>query len=93
MPDKKENNLIIDLLQEVREEQKTQSVILTEVQIDLAEHKEGVILNREEIKEHRTRLRSLEEPREAFKLLRKYLIGLGGMAAAVLGILKFLNYL
>lgn len=80
------DDLIVDLLKEVREEQKTHSTILTEVQIDLAEHKEGV-------EQCRARLDTLEEPRKAFKLLKKYLIGAGAIAASALAILKFLGHI
>ena len=92
MPNKRDD-LIVDLLQEVREDQKTHSGILSELQQDVAintkdltEHKEGVIQNRARIVE-------LEKPREAFKLLKKYVIGVGSIAAALLGILKFFDYL
>ena len=92
MPDKKDD-LIVDLLQEVREDQKAHSTILVELQqdvakntVDLTEHKEGVVQNR-------TRIEKLEEPGKAFKLLKKYLLGFGAVAGSVIAILKFLDYL
>ena len=92
MPDKKDD-LIVDLLQEVREDQKAHSTILIELQqdvakntVDLTEHKEGVVQNR-------TRIENLEEPGKAFKLLKKYLLGFGAVAGSVIAILKFLDYL
>ena len=92
MPNKNDD-LIVDLLQEVREDQKAHSSILVELHqdvarntVDLKEHKEGVIQNR-------TRIEKLEEPGKAFKLLKKYLIGLGATAGSIIAILKFLDYL
>lgn len=92
MPSKKDD-LIVDLLQEVREDQKAHSTILIDLKqdvatntVDLAEHKEGVIQNR-------ARIVKLEEPRIAFKLLKKYLVGASAVAGSVLVILKFLDLL
>ena len=92
MPDKRDD-LIVDLLQEVREDQKAHSTILIELHqdvskntVDLAEHKEGVIQNRK-------RIEKLEEPAIAFKLLKKYLLGFGAVAGSAIAILKFLDYL
>ena len=89
----KKDDLVIDLLQEVREDQKAQTTILIELQKDvskntedLTEHKEGVIQNR-------VRIEKLEEPRIVFKVLKKYTLGVGGIAGAVLVTLKLLNYL
>ena len=90
MPTKKDD-LIVDLLQEVREDQKAHSSILIVLQqdvskntIDLTEHKEGVI-------QCRSRLDKLEEPRVAFKLLKKYLLGTGAIAGSIYAILKILG--
>ena len=92
MPNKKDD-LIVDLLQEVREDQKSHSTILIELQqdvakntVDLTEHKEGV-------RQCQVRLDKLEEPHVAFKLLKKYLLGVGAVAGSILVILKFLDYL
>ena len=92
MPNKKDD-LIVDLLQEVREDQKAHSTILVELQqdvakntVDLTEHKEGVIQNRK-------RIEKLEEPAKAFKILKKYLLGFGAGAGSILAVLKFLDYL
>lgn len=92
MPDRKDD-LIVNLLQEVREDQKSHSSILNDLQQDVAvntkdltEHKEGVIQNRK-------RIEKLEEPGKAFKLLKKYLIGFGAVAGSILAVLKFLDYL
>ena len=89
----KKDDLIVDLLQEVREDQKTHSTILTDLQrdvavntVDLTEHKEGVIQNR-------ARIVRLEEPGNAFKLLKKYLLGASAIAGSLLVIFKFLDLL
>ena len=92
MPDKKDD-LIVNLLQEVREDQKSHSTILTGLQqdvakntVDLTEHKEGVVQNR-------SRIEKLEEPGKAFKLLKKYLLGMGAVAGSILAILRFLGHI
>ena len=89
----KEDKLIVSLLKEVREDQKEHSSILVDLQqdvskntADLTEHKEGVVQNRK-------RIEKLEEPGNAIKLLKKYLLGVGAVAGAVIAILKFLDYL
>ena len=93
MPTKKNDDLIVDLLQEVREDQKAHSIILVKLHqnvskntVDLTEHKEGVMQNRK-------RIEKLEEPAIAFKLLRKYLLGAGAVAGSVLAILRFLGHI
>jgi hypothetical protein len=80
-------------LQEVREDQKAHSTILIEMQqdvakntVDLTEHKEGVVQNRE-------RIEKLEEPGKAFKLLKKYLLGAGAIAGSIYAVLRILGYL
>ena len=85
-------DLVLTLLKEVRDEQKSHSTILVKMQRDvsintkdLTEHKEGVIQNRK-------RIVVLEEPRKAFSVAKKYLIGLGAISAAVVAILKAVNY-
>lgn len=89
----KNDDLIVELLKEVREEQRTHSTILIELQNDVAintkdltEHKEGVIQNRK-------RIEKLEQPAIALGLIKKTILGLGAVSASLLGILKFLNYL
>ena len=87
----KKEDLIVDLLQEVREDQKAHSTILIELQhdvsintSDLTEHKLGVQQNRK-------RIEKLEEPAVAFSFIKKAIIGLGAVAGAVYGILKLIN--
>ena len=87
----KNKDLIVSLLHEVRDEQKTHSTILIELQhdvsintADLTEHKEGVIGNR-------ARIAKLEEPAKAFGIIKKYVIGLGAIAGSIYGILRFLE--
>lgn len=85
-------DLVVELLKEVREEQRVQSDILIELQRevavntkDLTEHKEGVIQNR-------SRIEKLEEPAVALRIIKKYLLGMGAIAAAIAGILKLFDY-
>lgn len=89
MPSKKDD-LIVDLLQEVREDQRSHSQILTDLQINvgintkvLAEHQKVSAGNSKRISE-------LEEPRIAFKVLKKYLIGVSSIAAAIFAISKYI---
>lgn len=89
------NQILVDLLQEVRAEQKEQTIVLGDLKIDvsqntkdLTEHKEGVILERKKNAEQDLRLDKIEEPRIVFKFLKKYIIGAGAIAAAVYAILR-----
>jgi len=86
-------DLVVDLLQEVRQDQKEHSVILIELKNDvsvntkdLAEHIEGVTQNR-------ARIVKLEEPRKAFGVIKEGLLIIGSIAAAFLAVLKFLAIL
>jgi len=97
MPSKKDD-LVVELLQEIREDQKSQSGVLHEHSIllmdvkkdveqntqDLREHKEGVIQNR-------VRIEKLEEPRIFLKHLKKILIGVGAVAGAIYMVLRLLG--
>ena len=85
------DDLIVDLLQEVREDQKAHSTILIELQRDvevntkdLTEHKEGVQQNRKRIEE-------LEKPGKALKFIKNLALKAGALAAASLAILKLLD--
>ena len=86
-------DLALVLLKEVRDEQKTHSKILVKMQrdvcintVDLTEHKLGVQQNRK-------RIEMLEEPSVAFSVIKKYIIGLGAIAAAVLAIYETIEHL
>ena len=92
MPNKKDD-LVVTLLNEVREDQKVHSTILIELQQDVAtntkdltEHKEGVIQNRK-------RIEVLEEPGKVFGVVKKYLLGAGAIAGSVYGIYRLVNLL
>ena len=108
------DNLIVDLLKEVRDEQKKlieksnehreetmrwQNIAtsrLTNIEVDLREHKEGVIQNRKSIKIFDSRLESLEQPGKAKQFLYDHgmktfkFITAAGAALAVVG--KYLNW-
>jgi hypothetical protein len=90
--------IILDLLREVREEQRKQSDILNEVRRDveintndLADHIEGVRLNREEIKEHRERLEELEQPKKIIKYIKGLIVGAATISGSVITLLKVLD--
>lgn len=92
MPEKRDD-LIVDLLQEVRKDQKEHSEILVDLKHnvavntkDLTDHKEGVVQNRK-------RIEKLEEPSKMFAVAKKYLLGAGAIAGAILVIIKFSNAL
>lgn len=87
----KKDDLILDLLKEVREDQKSHSIILVEVQKDVAKNTEDLADHIEGVKQNRARIEKLEEPKKAFGVFKKYLIGAGGIAAAIIGIIKLIN--
>ena len=68
---------------------------LDAIEIDLREHKEGVIQNRDSIKTYEERfnkrLEDLEAPKKAFKTLFKYAAGLSTLVGLVYGIMKLLR--
>ena len=102
MPGKDE--LMLELLKEVRSDQKEHSNILIKMQVDVKKNKDDleehmaqtravrelVLVHKEEFD---ARIEKLEEPRKAFSLLKKYIIGLGAVATAALAILKFFDYI
>lgn len=92
MPNK-EDDLIIVLLKEVREDQKDHSTILVELQKDVSRNTDDLEVHIEGVMQNRGRIERLEEPSKAFKILKKYILGLGAIAGSVLAIMKFLNYL
>ena len=92
MPDRKDD-LVIDLLQEVREDQKAQTTILIELQKDVSINTEDLTEHKKGVQQCQVRLDKLEEPRVAFKLIKTYTLGIGGIAGAVLVTLKLLDYL
>ena len=102
MADKKD--ILVELLQEVRADQKSHSETLTRVEYDvkrntddLEEHMEQtrsvkllVLAHREE---YTQRLNELEEPSKVFVILKKYAIGLGALAGAIAAIIKLISSL
>ena len=61
---------------------------LEKIEIDLREHKEGVVNNRHLIKKASDRLNKLEEPSKARKYGYKVMIGIGAVAAAIYAVLR-----
>jgi hypothetical protein len=93
-------DLLVELLQEVREKQDAHSeilhhhsMVLKEVQRDLFEHKEGVIQNRESLSCHTSRLEKLEEPGKVGLVVKKYLIAIGTVVASLMAIERFSDWL
>lgn len=89
----KQNDLIVDLLKEVRDEQKEHSRMLTTTQIDIAEVKVDLAKHIEGVVQNRKRIEALEEPRKAFAVLKSYVLGTGAIAGAILGLIKLSKYL
>jgi len=89
----KKDDLIVDLLQEVREDQKAHSTILIELQQDVATNTKDLTEHKKGVQQCQIRLDKLEEPGKVFKFLKKYLLGTGAVVGSILVILKFLNYL
>lgn len=97
------DKLIIDLLNEVREDQKTHSVILIDLQRDVSTNTKGLDSHMEQTqaikqlvidnkKEADIRLEKLEEPRKIFGILKKYLIGSAAIVGSAYGIAKAFEY-
>lgn len=108
------DNIIYDLLKEVRDEQKkilekqaehkeetakwqsSTSERLANIEVDLREHKEGVIQNRFTLKAYNERLVKLEEPGKVKEFMYNHsmkifkLIAATGGALAIIG--KWLNW-
>ena len=103
MPGK--DDIIVSLLQEVREDQKDQSNVLHDHSLllgdmkkdiaqntkDLAEHKEGVVQNRVALVGHGKRILKLEEPKIFWKTLKGGIVTIGTLTGVTLGILRLLG--
>ena len=88
----KKDDLIVDLLQEVREDQKTHSTILIDLQqkvskntVDLTEHKEGV-------RQNRKRIEVLESPFVYLSKTKTILLTIGSLAGVIFAIIKLIDY-
>ena len=90
---KKEDDLIIVLLKEVREDQKDHSIILVELQNDVSRNTNDLETHIEGVMQNRSRIEKLEEPGKAFKILKKYLMGIAAITGSILAIMKFKDYL
>ena len=64
---------------------------LTAIEIDLREHKEGVIQNRSVITKVVKRLDVVEEPSKVISVLKKWLLGAAAVAAAIITISKLMG--
>lgn len=97
---KDEQKKLIEKSSEHREEtlkwQASASSRLDNIEVDLREHKEGVIQNRESMKIFDKRLNKIEEPSKVRSFLYKYgmstfkFVSAAGAALAVIG--KYLNW-
>lgn len=93
------DDLITQLLKEVRDDQKTHSGILVDLQTnvaknteDLADHIEGVKQNRKHIQHIDERIIKLEEPRKLLKFFSTLVLKLAGLVGAIYGIVKAVKY-
>lgn len=89
----KKDDIIVDLLGEVRDEQKAHSTILIELQHDVSRNTDDLEKHIEGVVQNRKRIVELEKPGQAFSLIKKYIIGLGAIAGAIYAILKVTDYL
>jgi len=68
---------------------------LENIEVDLREHKEGVVQNRETIQMFHQRLEELESPKKAFKkvtkVVIKYATGTTVITSAIYGIIRLLS--
>ena len=84
------SDVIISHREETHLWQNDTSHRLDAIELDLREHKEGVVNNRELIQFQEVRIEELEAPKKAFKTLFKYAAGLSTLVGLVYGITKLL---
>ena len=80
------DNVLHDLVKSVLEEQIKQGKAIARIEVDLKEHKEGVIQNRGEIKETKKRVEVLEEPEKVKYWLYKHSYKILAFISAVIAI-------
>lgn len=99
----KTEDIMLDLLKEVRDEQKHHTHILIKMEVDVEQNKEGlqehmaqtrvvksmVVDNK---KESDARLESLEKPSIVAGELKKYFFGLGAAAGVLATVMKAVGY-
>ena len=73
MPNKRDDMIIVGLLKEVRQDQKEHSIILSDLKHDVATNTKDLSAHIEGVKQNRTRIEKLEEPRKAFSIIKDYL--------------------
>ena len=97
------DDIIVELLKELRSESQEQTKALTEVRVDVRQNKEDLQEHMAQTRavkslveahkeEWHTRLNKLEEPGVAWKYIKKVIIGLGTVAGATYAILRLLGY-
>ncbi len=82
------SDVIIEHREETHLWQNDTSHRLDAIEIDLREHKEGVVNNRSLIKFQEDRLEALEAPKKAIKTLLKYAAGVSTLVGAIYGVIK-----
>lgn len=92
------SEIIIELLKEVREEQKDQSKSLTKLEVDVARNADDLKdhMRRTDILEglhlsNQTRIETLEEPTKVRKYIIKRVLIIGSIAGAIVAIAKAFN--
>lgn len=61
-----------------------QTQILGRMEVDLREHKEGVIQNREVLSRHSKKIEQLENPKKAKEYIKSYIIDVSKIGGAIL---------
>lgn len=83
--------MIVELLKEVREDQKTHSTILIEVQKDVARNTDDLEKHIEGVVQNRKRIVELEKPAQALNFFKKVFLYVGGIAGATLTVMKLIG--
>ena len=92
MSDKRED-LIVDLLQEVREDQKVHSTILSDLKNNVATNTSDLAAHIEGVRQNRKRIVELEKPYVVITYIKKLFLGIGALVGVSLGIIKFIAIL
>jgi len=84
------DKVILDLLREVRDEQKEHTIFLTEMRKDIERNTDDLERHIEGVVQNRKRIAKLEEPFELVAKLRKAIIWIGGLLGTSYGIYELI---
>lgn len=84
--------LMLEILKEVREDQKAHSTILIEVQKDVARNTDDLEVHILGVNQNRTRIEELEKPFTYMHHTKRIILTLGGLFGAVYAMIKLVEY-